>query len=74
MKAITLLESTPTFTSESLHQEFSALQKDSGFSPREAFMSLRVAISGRTVTPPLFDCFVILGKEETLKRLESVFV
>ena len=74
MKAITLLESTPTFTSESLHQEFSALQKDSGFSPREAFMSLRVAISGRTVTPPLFDCFVILGKEVTLKRLESVFV
>jgi glutamyl-tRNA synthetase len=71
--AINLVAETTDFTSENLHQEFAALQKDSGFAPREAFMSLRIAISGRTVTPPLFDCFVILGKEETLKRLSSVF-
>ncbi|HOX96219.1 MAG TPA: glutamate--tRNA ligase [Candidatus Woesebacteria bacterium] len=73
LSACNLIEKTAIFTSENLHQEFADLQKDSGFSPREAFMSLRVAISGRTVTPPLFDCFVILGKEETLKRLKSVF-
>ena len=71
--SIRLVEKTTDFTSENLHQEFASLQKDSGFAPREAFMSLRVAVSGRTVTPPLFNCFVILGKEETLKRLNSVF-
>lgn len=71
--AISLIENIKNYSSENLHQEFSAIQKNSGFSPREAFMSLRVAISGRTVTPPLFDCFVILGKEETKKRLNSVF-
>lgn len=71
--AISLIENTQDFSSTNLHEEFAATQKDSGFSPREAFMSLRVAISGRTVTPPLFDCFVILGKEETLKRLNTVF-
>ena len=71
--ATSLIENTKDFTSENLHEEFAVAQKDSGLSPREAFMSLRVAISGRTTTPPLFDCFVILGKEESLKRLNSVF-
>ncbi len=72
-KSISLLENTPNFTSENLHEEFALAQKDSGLMPREAFMSLRVAISGRTVTPPLFDCFVILGKAETIYRLKAVF-
>lgn len=72
-KSMDLIQNTKDYSSENLHQEFAAAQKDSGFSPKEAFMSLRAAISGRTVSPPLFDCFVILGKEETLKRLNSVF-
>jgi len=72
-QSISLINNTENFSSENLHEEFSLAQKESGLLPREAFMSLRVAISGRTVTPPLFDCFIILGKEETLKRLNSVF-
>lgn len=71
--AIILINEAKDFSSANLHEEFSLAQKNSGLMPREAFMSLRVAISGRTVTPPLFDCFVILGKEETLKRLNSIF-
>jgi glutamyl-tRNA synthetase len=71
--AITIIENTKDFSSTNLHEEFQTAQKESGLLPREAFMSLRVAISGRTVTPPLFDCFVILGKEETLRRLQAVF-
>ena len=71
--AVSLIENSRNYTSENLHEEFAVAQKDSGLMPREAFMSLRVAISGRTVSPPLFDCFVILGKEETKKRLLSVF-
>ncbi|KKT84678.1 MAG: Glutamyl-tRNA synthetase, partial [Candidatus Collierbacteria bacterium GW2011_GWA2_44_99] len=66
--------SNTVFTSANLHDELAKAQQASGFSPREAFMSLRVAISGRLVTPPLFDCLVILGKEETLRRLSTVFV
>jgi len=70
---ISIIENTNNFTSENLHEKFTTAQNASGLSTREAFMSLRVAISNRTVTPPLFDCFVILGKEETKKRLNSVF-
>lgn len=72
--ALSIIENSTDYTSEKLHLEFGLAQQNSRFSPREAFMSLRVAISGRTVTPPLFDCFVILGKEETKKRLSSIFV
>jgi len=72
-RAAIIIENSDSYISEKLHQDFAAAQEKSGFSPREAFMSLRVAISGRTVTPPLFDCFVILGKEETIKRLNAIF-
>jgi len=33
-------------------------------------MAIRVAISGRTATPPLFESMVALGRERTLARLE----
>jgi glutamyl/glutaminyl-tRNA synthetase len=33
-------------------------------------MSIRVAITGRTATPPLFDVMVALGYERTLARLD----
>jgi glutamyl-tRNA synthetase len=40
--------------------------------PREAFGSLRVAVSGRRVSPPLFESLEILGKPETLARLNRL--
>jgi glutamyl/glutaminyl-tRNA synthetase len=30
---------------------------------------IRGAISAQTVTPPIFDCMAIIGKEKVLKRL-----
>lgn len=33
------------------------------------FMILRIAVTGRTATPPLWDVMEILGKDETLRRL-----
>jgi len=43
-----------------------------GIKPRFAFAPLRVAISGRRVSPPLFESMEILGKEETMARLRSL--
>ena len=42
-----------------------------GQKPRNAFGPLRTAISGRRVSPPLFESMQILGKSETLARLRS---
>jgi glutamyl-tRNA synthetase len=39
--------------------------------PRNAFGPVRTAISGRRISPPLFESIEILGKEETLKRLAN---
>jgi len=45
--------------------------KKHNYSPKEAFMTLRIASTGEKATPPLFDIFNLLGKEESIFRLES---
>jgi glutamyl-tRNA synthetase len=39
--------------------------------PGDLFQSLRMAFSGKAVTPPLFECMVILGEEESLIRIKK---
>jgi glutamyl/glutaminyl-tRNA synthetase len=34
-------------------------------------MAIRVAVTGRTATPPLFDSLVALGHERVLERLDA---
>lgn len=43
-----------------------------GLKPRFAFTPLRVAVSGRRVSPPLFESMELLGRDETLARLERL--
>jgi glutamyl-tRNA synthetase len=49
-----------------------ALIEGAGLKPRIAFGPLRTAISGRRVSPPLFESMEILDKESTLARLERL--
>lgn len=42
------------------------------WSPKELFMTLRLALTGETATPPLFDTIAVLGKDLTLKRLQQL--
>jgi glutamyl-tRNA synthetase len=50
----------------------SALVDGLGLKPRVAFGPLRVAVSGRRVSPPLFESMQILGKAETLARIGAL--
>ncbi len=43
--------------------------KERGYKPKEAFMTLRAALTGEKATPPLFDVLATLGKEEVSKRM-----
>jgi glutamyl-tRNA synthetase len=43
-----------------------------GLKPRVAFGPLRVGISGRRVSPPLFESMEILGKTESIARLDTL--
>ncbi|MFC4242620.1 glutamate--tRNA ligase [Gryllotalpicola reticulitermitis] len=49
-----------------------ALVEGLGLKPRIAYGPLRVAASGRRVSPPLFESFEILGKDESLTRLRNL--
>ena len=40
-----------------------------GLKARDVFMELRLAVTGKTVGPPLLESFEVLGKEEVLTRL-----
>jgi nondiscriminating glutamyl-tRNA synthetase len=46
--------------------------KDNNFKVGDFFMDLRIAITGSKFTPPINESIEILGKEETLKRLQKI--
>ncbi|KQR52709.1 glutamate--tRNA ligase [Leifsonia sp. Leaf336] len=63
--------------SEWTHDAIEAALRDAlvealGLKPRVAFGPLRVAISGRRVSPPLFESMEILGKTESIARLDAL--
>ena len=39
--------------------------------PRKAFAPVRVALTGSTVSPPLYESMELLGREKTLARLRA---
>ncbi|HUP26856.1 MAG TPA: glutamate--tRNA ligase [Chloroflexia bacterium] len=47
------------------------LAEELGMKAGDVFMILRVAVTGSPVSPPLFESIEILGKEETLKRVDA---
>ncbi|MDO8619300.1 MAG: glutamate--tRNA ligase [Candidatus Daviesbacteria bacterium] len=60
------------WTAEDFEKSFRGLGEKLGLSASEMFQLIRVAISGQTVTPPLFESIQILGEEETVKRIQAV--
>lgn len=50
----------------------SALVEQLGLKPRVAFGPVRVATSGRRVSPPLFESLAIIGRTETLTRIRTL--
>jgi glutamyl-tRNA synthetase len=43
-----------------------------GCKPREVYQPLRVAISGTTISPGIFESVALLGRDETLRRIDLV--
>lgn len=71
---IDIVNNLEDWSVESLEKNIKNCQKNFPFwSNREYFMTLRVAITGFAVTPPLFDSIKILGKTLVQKRLKQVF-
>jgi glutamyl-tRNA synthetase len=47
------------------------LVEELGLKPRVAFGPVRVAVTGRRISPPLFESMELLGRERSLSRLQS---
>lgn len=73
--SVTALEDVPDdgFTTTAVQDALSgALIDGLGLKPRVAFGPLRVAVSGRRVSPPLFESMELLGKAESVRRLSAL--
>ena len=59
------------FTIESLEAVLRPLAGELGLKTGQLFGTLRVATTGRTAAPPLFQTMAVLGKEQCLKRIAA---
>ncbi|ORA57620.1 glutamate--tRNA ligase [Mycobacteroides franklinii] len=70
--AIGALESLQEWTTAAIEEALKgALIEGLELKPRKAFGPLRVAVTGATVSPPLFESMELLGPERTLTRLRN---
>lgn len=60
------------FSETDLEQKLRQLAEKLNVSAGKLFGQLRLAITGKKVAPGLFETMHVLGREETLKRLEAV--
>ena len=57
------------FSADVLEQRFREAADAAGMKAGEFFSPVRVAVTGRTVSPPLFDSLELLGRDRALARL-----
>ncbi|PJA61793.1 MAG: glutamate--tRNA ligase [bacterium (Candidatus Ratteibacteria) CG_4_9_14_3_um_filter_41_21] len=66
------LENLSDFSAASLEKIIREWTKNNGLKTKDVFHPLRVAITGRTIGPGLFETMEVLGKEKVIQRLMEV--
>jgi glutamyl-tRNA synthetase len=71
--ALAVLPGIPVFSHTAIEEALRAeLIEARGLKPRTAFGPLRSAISGRRISPPLFESMELLGRESSLARIAAL--
>ena len=60
------------WTDEALETALQRVLEDSGAKPRLLYQPIRVALAGGTVSPGIFETLRLLGKAESLSRIDAV--
>jgi glutamyl-tRNA synthetase len=68
--AETLAQVEP-FEAGAIEEALRVLAEQLGLKPRDAFQPIRLAVTGSTVSPGLFESLEVLGRDESLARLGS---
>jgi glutamyl-tRNA synthetase len=68
--SLDVLDALTTWDAASIEEALkTALVDGLGLKPRKAFAPVRVAVTGRTVSPPLYESMELLGREKSLARI-----
>jgi glutamyl-tRNA synthetase len=65
------LSALENWTEPQLEAALRALAEELGLKPGQLFGAIRVAVTGRTVAPPLFETLAALGRERSLARIRA---
>ena len=70
--ALAALTAAPQWTTASIEEALkTALLEGLELKPRKAFGPIRVAVTGATISPPLFESMELLGRDRSLARLRA---
>jgi glutamyl-tRNA synthetase len=64
------LSAAPSFEVEAVQAALAQVIERHDAKPREVYQPVRVAIAGSTVSPGIFESVALLGREETLRRID----
>lgn len=70
-KCIAALEADEVFDLTSTEAIYNKIATDNGLALGKVIHPTRLALTGRTVSPGMFDVMVLLGKEKTLARMRN---
>jgi glutamyl-tRNA synthetase len=59
------------FDEPGVEQALRGLVESEGVKPKDVFQPLRVALAGTTISPGIFETVALLGRDETLRRIDS---
>jgi glutamyl-tRNA synthetase len=65
------LEAAPEWDGNALEASMRPLAEELEMKPAQLFGALRVAVTGRTVSPPLFETMEALGRDRSLEGLRN---
>ncbi len=68
------VEAIDEFEVPALEEAVRPLAESLGLSTGQLFGTIRVAVTGRTVAPPLFETMAVLGRSRCLRRLDVAIV
>ena len=71
-KIITELAALESYSVENIESLFKKIVEEEGMKLGKLAQPVRVALTGATVSPGIYDVILLLGKEETIKRLKNV--
>ena len=70
-QALDALRGADGFTAEAVEEALTPVVERTGLKRKDVYQPIRVAITGTTVSPGIFDSLAALGREESMRRIEA---